>query len=129
MSGRIASVYHYHVDATVLSSDGKGHIHSTAVTSPVTRPTYSSSGILNYITALWFSPGTVFCCLSHLTLLTCFVLQSIAAVVFTKRVNIPIVLMGVHVFPVLFDILLLIQILYECCFLVNECSQDDYMMT
>lgn len=70
MRGRIALVYHYHVDATVLSSDGKGHIYSTAVTSHVTRPTYSSSGILNCITALWSSPRTFFS-LSHLTFMLC----------------------------------------------------------
>lgn len=35
MSGRIALVYHYLVDATVLSSDGKGHINSVAASSHV----------------------------------------------------------------------------------------------
>lgn len=30
VSGRIALVYQYHVDATVLSIDGKGHINSIA---------------------------------------------------------------------------------------------------
>lgn len=38
VSGRIALVYHYRVDATVLSSDGKGHIKSIAGSSHVEDP-------------------------------------------------------------------------------------------
>lgn len=49
MSGRIALVYHYHVDATVLSSDGKGHINSIAVSSHVedSLPQESSTVLLH----------------------------------------------------------------------------------
>lgn len=38
VSGRIASVPHYHVHATVLSIDGKGHINSIAASSHVEDP-------------------------------------------------------------------------------------------
>lgn len=47
-SGRMALVYHYHVDATALSSDAKGHINSVAARSHVEGPPppRTSSGFL-----------------------------------------------------------------------------------
>lgn len=53
VSGRIALVYHYHVDATVLSIDVKGHINSIAASSHAGRS--SSSGILRCMAALSFT--------------------------------------------------------------------------